>query len=298
MYAKLSPGGTALEYATYLGGSEHSFARKVATDPSGNAYVLGDTSSADFRTTANAYDTSFNAFTDIFVMKFAYRPGLPASLTLAPASGTNEVHSAHCVTATVADSGGAPTPGVQVRFSVSGSVTATESLETGADGVARFCYTGPELAGSDSISAFADTNRDGARADEEPGDTASKTWVLPSSTPDCMVGGSGHIRAANGDRAHFSGSVTSDSEGHVRGKPFYADHGPAERFRLGHAEVGVLVCDGRTATIFGTARGLSFRIEAVDESDPQRDTYRILLSNGYDSGTQRVRPGDVRVRAR
>jgi hypothetical protein len=46
--AKLTPAGTALVYATYVGGSRTDGASAIAVDPAGNAYVSGATRSADF----------------------------------------------------------------------------------------------------------------------------------------------------------------------------------------------------------------------------------------------------------
>ncbi len=48
--AHLNPSGTALEYATYLGGNGIDIGRGVAIDTAGNAYVTGQTTSANFPT--------------------------------------------------------------------------------------------------------------------------------------------------------------------------------------------------------------------------------------------------------
>jgi hypothetical protein len=45
---KLNPAGTALEYATYLGGSKTDQGLGIAVDGSGRAYVVGSTMSGDF----------------------------------------------------------------------------------------------------------------------------------------------------------------------------------------------------------------------------------------------------------
>ena len=60
--AKLDPasGGVAsLVYSTYLGGSSFDFGSAVAADAAGNAYVVGETDSTDFPTTAGAVQTTF-----------------------------------------------------------------------------------------------------------------------------------------------------------------------------------------------------------------------------------------------
>lgn len=59
--AKINPQGTAIVYATYIGGSgdEGSEGRGgIAVDSAGNAYITGDTFSTDFPTTAGAFQRS------------------------------------------------------------------------------------------------------------------------------------------------------------------------------------------------------------------------------------------------
>src|SRR4029453_7526650 len=71
-------------------------------------------------------------------------PGPPATLTLAPKTGTNTVDAQHCVTATVKDAFGNATPGITVRFSVNPPTFRTPpsgSAVTGAAGTAQFCYS-------------------------------------------------------------------------------------------------------------------------------------------------------------
>jgi Beta-propeller repeat len=65
--ARLDPSGSALVYSTYLGGGAADQGLSVAVDATGNAYVTGATSSADFPTTAGALQTSLNGDQDIFV---------------------------------------------------------------------------------------------------------------------------------------------------------------------------------------------------------------------------------------
>jgi hypothetical protein len=56
--AQLTADGTALRYATYLGGSEFDSGRGIAVDKKGQAYVIGETHSTDFPT-ANALQPVF-----------------------------------------------------------------------------------------------------------------------------------------------------------------------------------------------------------------------------------------------
>ncbi|OFV93426.1 MAG: hypothetical protein A3H28_16440 [Acidobacteria bacterium RIFCSPLOWO2_02_FULL_61_28] len=55
--SKLNPGGSALLYSTYLGGSGNDSGSGIAVDSSGNAYVVGTTHSANFPT-ANAFQAA------------------------------------------------------------------------------------------------------------------------------------------------------------------------------------------------------------------------------------------------
>jgi len=68
--AELSPGGDALTYSTFLGGSGTDVGHSIATDGAGNGFVTGATTSQDFSTTSNAYDTDYNGGGDAFVARF------------------------------------------------------------------------------------------------------------------------------------------------------------------------------------------------------------------------------------
>jgi hypothetical protein len=52
---KLNPAGSGLFYSTYLGSSALDLVGAIAVDSAGNAYVTGDTSSASFPTTVDAF---------------------------------------------------------------------------------------------------------------------------------------------------------------------------------------------------------------------------------------------------
>jgi len=67
--AKVNPGGNALAYATFVGGTSRDDGYGIAVDKAGCAYVAGTTYSSDFPVTADAFDTSFNGGEDAFVVK-------------------------------------------------------------------------------------------------------------------------------------------------------------------------------------------------------------------------------------
>jgi Beta-propeller repeat len=67
--AKLNAAGSALVYSTYLGGSLVDLPWDIAVDSANTAFVVGDTRSPDFPTTAGAFDTTANGAFDGFVTR-------------------------------------------------------------------------------------------------------------------------------------------------------------------------------------------------------------------------------------
>ncbi len=263
--------------------------------------ITAPTTAGSYTCTVTAVLTPGGPTTAVQTVNVTVTPGPPATLTLAPKTGTNVVDSQHCVTATVRDAFGNPTPGVTVRFSVAPATFRSPpggSAVTNASGTATFCYTSA-LPGAGTISAYADTNGNGVREATEPADTAAKTWVLPQSTPGCKVTYGGRITAANGDKATFGGNAKAPAKGQAQ----YQDHGPAARLNVHSLSVLAVVCrpDGTSASIFGKARvngagSHDFRIDVRDLGEPGRnDRYRIRLSTGYDSGDRRLAGGNVQV---
>jgi streptogramin lyase len=126
------------------------------------------------------------------------------------------------------------------------------------------------------------------------------TVAVPASTDGCVVFGHGRITAANGDKASFRGLVAALPP---RGVEFYRDNGPAGAFRVVSTSVDALTCtdDATKASVFGTAKingagSVEYRIDVeLTAWEWGKDTYRIRLSNGYDSGVQQIRHGDVDI---
>jgi hypothetical protein len=261
-------------------------------------------------TTVGTYTCTITAVTDpggptaaVETVEVTVTPGDPATLDLQPETATNVVDDEHCVTATVEDEFGNVTPGITVEFSVAPTTFRTPSSGsdvTDASGEAEFCYTSA-LPGGDVISAFADTDGDGAQTGDEPGDTAAKTWVLPGSTAGCMVSNGGRITAANGDKATFGGNAKGTGPS---GQEEYQDHGSAVDINVHSINVLAVTCsaDETSASIFGTATingagSFDYRIDVTDEGEPgTADTYRIRLSSGYDSGAQLLSGGNVQIK--
>ena len=86
---KFNPAGSALTYSTYLGGSLSDIGIGIATDTSGNAYVVGATRSTDFPT-ANPFQSSFAGVDDAFVTKLNPAGGALVFSTYLGGSGDEE----------------------------------------------------------------------------------------------------------------------------------------------------------------------------------------------------------------
>jgi hypothetical protein len=89
--AKLSPDGSQLVYATYLGGSNSELPDSIAVDSAGAAYVTGYTQSPDFPVTASSADPSYNGDDDVFVAKISPSGTAIAYATFLGGDGRDEV---------------------------------------------------------------------------------------------------------------------------------------------------------------------------------------------------------------
>jgi hypothetical protein len=276
---------------------------------------IGDTSITIFTINPSNDDNIFLA--NVFLPNVRVVPPqpVPTTLTLEPkAPPPNPVGTQHCVTATVRDQFGNPMPGITVVFDVEGASEVDTDppdedgeVTTDRNGEARFCYTGPDFPGADKIHAFADTDNDNMQDPGEPFDDATKTWVLPVSTPGCEVKitNGGWIIAANLDRASFGGNARTDGEGSASGNEEYQDHGPASPMNV-KGNVLAVICETvpptNTATIYGEATidgagSFIYRLRVEDNGEGGKgvDKYWITLDNGYTSGNQTLRGGNVQI---
>jgi hypothetical protein len=142
--AKLSPDGSQIEYATFLGGSADDFGGGIAVDAAGQALVTGYTESSDFPTTLGALDRTHNGSADVIVARLN-----PAGSALSYSSfiGGREVEIGYDValgpagetylTGQVASPGFPVTPGVVGPF-FNGGVADAFVLKLSATGALAY----------------------------------------------------------------------------------------------------------------------------------------------------------------
>jgi len=99
--AKLNAAGTALVYATYLGGSAGDYGNAIAVDSAGAAYVTGTTYSTDFPVSTGAFQTKsagqFSSIGSVFVSKISSDGTTLAYSTYLGGKGTKNGEGGHAI---------------------------------------------------------------------------------------------------------------------------------------------------------------------------------------------------------
>lgn len=204
VFAEINPGGTALLYSTYFGGTGGpssvvegttfrtcDYGYGVALDSQNNAYLTGSAVSANFPTTSGALQTSNPANGSAFISKFLLNSGasaVPTTTTLASSEDPAPVGSSVAFTATVAPSSGIGVPTGTVTFTVDGGAGTAVTLNGSGQG----SYTTSTLAaGAHTISA----SYSGDANDSTSSDSISETITGPAASI-AVVSGSGQSATA------------------------------------------------------------------------------------------------------
>jgi hypothetical protein len=138
--AKLNATGSAIDFASYLGGSNSEAGDDIALDPAGNVYVTGHTYSSDFTTTPGAFDRTWagdpNIFWgDAFVAKISGTGSTPPPTpTPTPTATTAPPTPTPTATATATTAPAQLSPAADARFSPGAAVTFDWSDVSGATG--------------------------------------------------------------------------------------------------------------------------------------------------------------------
>lgn len=152
--SKLNPTG-GLVYSTFLGGNNDDFGVGISLDSAGSVYVTGGTFSANFPTTAGAYQTVFGggSYSDGFVTKFdvtAFYTPTPGASTSTPTSSPTSTPTAS-FTSTPTSAASASTT-VTPSVTISPSTTPTQVTILASQG-ANPPPNSNQLAGATNVPA-------------------------------------------------------------------------------------------------------------------------------------------------
>jgi hypothetical protein len=90
---KMNPAGSALTYSTYLGGTLQDYARGLAVDTAGSAYLVGFTSSTNFPT-SSPFQASNGGGQDAFISKFNPAGSALTYSTYLGGTGSEDINNA------------------------------------------------------------------------------------------------------------------------------------------------------------------------------------------------------------
>jgi beta-propeller repeat-containing protein len=263
---KVNVGGTGLVYSSYLSGSGQEEGFGIAVDSSGAAYAVGSTNSANFPTTAGAFQPTLAGLNDAYVTKFnAAGSGLVYSTYL----GGSENDNGDAVALDLL-----PNPNAYVA----GETRSTDFPTT--PGAFQTSYAGGVSDGF--VSKITDI-------------------VLPPPPPPPTTGkvtGGGAIDVGGGIGT-FGFIVQRQSlSGPIRGDLQYVNH--ASGAKVHSVDFLSFVVAGNTATFSGDcllngATPCTFTVHVVDNGEPGRnDTFTISVSGGPTEGGT-LRSGNIQI---
>jgi Bacterial Ig-like domain (group 1) len=215
-------------------------------------------------------------------------PPQPTTLTLSPSSAVNPLDEPHTVTATLLDQYGAPIADYSVDFTLSGSAGGSGSCITDILGQCQYTFSPPLFPGVVTISACSDAFGDGVCEPDSAVATATKTYVLPTSTAG-KVSGDGKIGAVA-----ISFNAKSDTSGTSGTCKIVSS-----TFTAKCLDVLAYVESGSSATFYGhaTIDGVQtlYRIQVTDASKSGAgDAFSFTTGTGYSvSGT--LTQGNLKV---
>jgi hypothetical protein len=203
---KLNPAGSGLVYSTYLGGSFDDTGQAIAVDSAGAAYVTGSSASADFPTTAGAFDTSANGP----VVPFA-GPAGDAFVTKLNAAGSGLAYSTYLGGTGIDEGRGIAVDSAENAYVTGGTAstdypTTAGAFDTSANGpggplagdafVTKLNPTGSGLAYSTYLAGSDDdvglgVAVDSAGAAYATGDSASTDYPTTAGAFDTTLNGNG-----------------------------------------------------------------------------------------------------------
>jgi len=157
--AQTNPSGTALNWVTYLGGSQDDLAYGIAVDGSGNAYVTGMTNSSNFPVKNAAFaqyggakSNQLNPLGDAFVAKL----NSSGQLVYSTYFGGSDDESGMAIA--VDSSGNAYITGTTLSLNLPVTGNSAQKQFNGSGGNSEFCGgCGPVLKGGDAFATKFDS---------------------------------------------------------------------------------------------------------------------------------------------
>ena len=167
-FGTLAPGDTKT-FQTYYGGAGTEADMLAALGAVGaEAYSLGEPSSPGGKDLGvpNTFAFAFKGVGGKPIIKPKY------ALSVSPDHGSKTVGDSQTFSATLENNGEAMAD-TDVKFSVSGANSASQTVKTNANGVATFTYSGSHV-GDDAVAACFDATNDGSC---EASGAATMTWT-------------------------------------------------------------------------------------------------------------------------
>jgi gliding motility-associated-like protein len=109
-------------WATYFGGQGFTYAFDVATDISGNVYIVGTTSSNSLIATNGSYQTSYEGSNDAFLAKFGDKPSYDAGVNSFASPKGNSCNDTLPVQVQLKNYGRRELDSVNIRLSINGKL--------------------------------------------------------------------------------------------------------------------------------------------------------------------------------
>jgi hypothetical protein len=188
---KLDASGSALVYATYLGGAGGDYGQGIAVDSSGNAYVTGFTESTDFPTYQGLFGPAADASWNVFVSELN-------------ANGSTLVYSTYL-------GGGIDVSGYGIAVDGSGTAYVTGTTQSTAFPT-RNAVSAILLGSSD---AFVASIGAGSPADGDSGSTPALVSDDASAAAKDGAAGAGALSTQVGTRSGC-GCVVARTSAHTR----------------------------------------------------------------------------------
>ena len=325
--SKLNVTGTALVYSTYLGGGSYDQAWGIALDAAGNAYVAGDTFSANFPTTPAAFQAVLRGGGDAFVTKLNATGSLLVYSTYLGGndfeSGTaialDSAGNAHVTGATgsldfptTADAfqptfGGGTTDGFVTKLAASGSSLLYSTYLGGfgedhgagiaVDGAGSAYATGVTSSSNFPTTPGAFQTSLRGMQDAFVAKLAEATVPTPGTPGRASGGGSIHVASGIGT---FGFNVHRDAaNAPIGGSLQYINH--ASGANVHSVAFTTFAISGNTATFGGTCTNngapCTFTVSVTDRGEPGRsDSFSIVVGGAAAEGEGRsLRSGNIQI---